>query len=319
MKCEKQYSLALRKRQNGDRFYQHKDYQFKELPIDCGSRYWLADPFLFEKDGITYIFFEAFDLFVRRGKIGYCVYQDDVVSNIKIIIDKPYHLSFPFIFEHDGNIYIMPETNEDKTVRLFRASEFPNKWVEDTILLNNVQACDTILFEKDKQIYLLANEMYAEMHNGIYPSCWVKNVLYNLDLHNFHKVSRTHVLEGDIGVRNAGAVFSDGDVLIRPGQNSPNNEYGKGVIFYDILSLNPYEEKAKFKIDCGEMQKHIDYRYNYDLIGFHTYNSSEHYEIIDFSCIRPLPTLSRIMYFLYRYELIGRVIRKIIRVLRKRM
>ena len=74
---EKMYSVGIRRRINAlDHFWQHDDYEFIECKIDtCGGRYWFADPFLFERDGITYLFFEAFDLVdVKEKKLtAFCV------------------------------------------------------------------------------------------------------------------------------------------------------------------------------------------------------------------------------------------------------
>ena len=54
-------------------FWETNDYLFEECKIECNGRYWLADPFLFERNGITYIFFEALDLITKVGKIGYSI------------------------------------------------------------------------------------------------------------------------------------------------------------------------------------------------------------------------------------------------------
>ena len=109
---EKMYSVGIRRRINAlDHFWQHDDYEFIECKIDtCGGRYWFADPFLFERDGITYLFFEAFDLVECKGKEAYSILcEDGTWSSLKVIIDEKYHLSFPNIFEYGGKMYIMPE------------------------------------------------------------------------------------------------------------------------------------------------------------------------------------------------------------------
>lgn len=107
------YSLAIRKRLNEvDHFWEHDDYTFAEVSIDDCGKYWFADPFVYEKDGVTYLFYEAFDLVQQKGLIGYSVFNQltGEGSAPTIIIDEPFHLSFPNIFEYAGDIYIMPES-----------------------------------------------------------------------------------------------------------------------------------------------------------------------------------------------------------------
>ena len=90
MRKEKIYSIAYRKRDHQeDFFWLHDDYVFKEAQIDNDGRYWFADPFLYERNGRTYIFYEAFDLIERKGKIGYSIIAEDgSFSKPRIIINE---------------------------------------------------------------------------------------------------------------------------------------------------------------------------------------------------------------------------------------
>ena len=205
MKQEKMYRVAIRSKESPDDFFwKHKDYQFIECPIDSKGKYWFADPFLFEKDGITYIFYEALDLVTKLGKIGYSIYNEDgTCSDPKIVIDEKFHMSFPNIFEYNGEIYIMPETCGDWRVRLYKAVKFPDAWEPADILLPDAYACDSIILEEDGKRWLLANEMYHHPPVDSFGSCWVKNVLYEI---NGLTVADggVKVAEGDFGIRNAG-------------------------------------------------------------------------------------------------------------------
>lgn len=289
MTSEKMYSIAIRKRKDiNDFFWNHDDYLFEELRIDCKNRYWLADPFLFEKGGKDYVFYEAFDLIERKGKIGYSIIGGETSQlSIHIVLDEPYHLSFPNIFEYEGEIYMMPETCGDYTIKLFKAISFPDRWEEYEVILSDIYACDTIVIQNNNQKYLLASEMYREQTpNGNYISCWVKNVCYKLN--NNLKVEKEGILvaEGDCGIRNAGKAFMHEGKLYRVGQNCPNKLYGKGLVLFEIESLDPYKEKLLWIKDCEVFNSHIHKLEEYDIIGVHTYNVSEHYEVIDFSQIR---------------------------------
>lgn len=290
MKTEKMYSIAIRRRESpSDFFWNHEDFKFEELNIDCQNRYWLADPFLFEKGGKVYVFYEAFDLIDRKGKIGYSIVEENGRKMpIHIVLEEPYHLSFPNVFEHDGDVYLMPETCDNDTVKLFKATSFPDEWQEDRILLSETYACDSIIIQDslDHQ-YLLANEMYRDQTpNGNYISCWVKNVCYPLS-HQLDVVGDgVIVAEGDCGIRNAGKAFQHEGKLYRVGQNSPNRQYGKGLALFEVESLAPYQEHLLWMKDCDLFDRHIHKFEHDDIIGVHTYNFCQQYEIIDFSQIR---------------------------------
>lgn len=290
MKSEKMYSIAIRKR-NGenDFFWNHDNYIFEELSIDCENRYWLADPFLFEKEGKDYVFYEAFDLIERKGKIGFSVLNENSKElPIHIILDEPYHMSFPYIFEYGGNIFIMPETCDDNAVKLFKAVFFPDLWEEYGVVRANVHACDSIIL-KDLvgNEYLLANETYRDQTpNGNFASCWLRNVLYKLDKDLRAGGKGILVTEGDCGIRNAGNSIRCNGRLYRVGQNCPNKQYGKGLVLFEVESIDPYREKLLWIKDCEDFDCHIQKLKNTEIIGIHTYNISNNYEIIDFSQIR---------------------------------
>ncbi|MCI8297597.1 MAG: hypothetical protein HFG22_17315 [Lachnospiraceae bacterium] len=297
---EKQYTIGLRKRINGDRFFQHDAFLFEEVRINTSGRYWMADPFLFEKDGRVYLFYEAYDLIIQRGYIGYSIIREDGTTTDPKMIIKGHHKSFPYIYENDEGIFIMPESCVDHNIRLFRAVDFPNEWKEERIIIEDIFSVDSILLHEMEKDYLLTSEQYRYPSEEKVISCWVKNRLLEIsgDLTiDPLKITGRVVVEGDKGVRNAGAVFYHDHKLVRPGQNCEDGRYGKGLKFFEINSIDPYTEKLIYEIDCDEMQRHISFfGKKYDLIGVHTYNSSENYEVIDLSYwenLRPWVVLFR--------------------------
>lgn len=287
---EKQYSVGIRKRVNSDRFFQHSNFVFTEVKINTHGRYWFADPFLFEKEGVTYLFYEAFDLVIQKGYIGYSIIHDNgMATDPKMIIRRKFHHSFPFIFEKNGEIYIMPESCSEYNIRLFRATEFPNHWTEDKVLVSDFYGADTIKFNYRGKEFLLSSQQYLNPPKDKVASCWVRNRLYTLDGINITDPAGIIVSEGDRGIRNAGAIFDLGEKLIRPGQYSVGGIYGKGLTFFEIESVEPYKEKIIYEIDCHRMQNHVEFGTDgIKLVGVHTYNASAHYEVIDLSYYKSL-------------------------------
>lgn len=297
-KTEDMYSIAIRRRENSnDYFWKHQDYSFIDCKIPGHNRFWFADPFLFEHNQTLYVFYEAYDLVERKGKIGYSIIKGDQATEPAIIIDEPYHLSFPNIFEYQGNIYIMPESSTDYRVKLFRAVNFPDEWEPADTVLPEAYAVDSIFLQDNNTTYLLANERYHHPPVGKLSSCWVKNMLYPLNS-ELKAISRGElVAEGEYGVRNAGASILTDNMLIRVGQNCNDGNYGQGLVFNQVESVSPYKEKELLYIDAKEMRQHITASVSETIVGTHTYNHSEHYEVIDLIFRRPISKWLKIKRF----------------------
>ena len=272
------------------------------------KRYWAADPFLFSYKGTDFLFYELFDYYRSRGLIAFSTITNGVVSSPKVIIKKPYHLSFPYIFEYNNDIYIMPESCGDKTVRLFKAVNFPNKWVEDNVLLKNINACDTVLLMAQEKKYLLT----SCMPNSDY--CKIENRIYEINEKNVNN-EKNYIMasSGDYGIRNGGAIIYNKEDIIRVGQDCTDGRYGKGLVFWKIKSLNPYNEDELFSVDSTEIGKFIMGFENIEIRGIHTYNSNDKYEVIDFLVKEKVPNYIKMIAFLHRvYKFALRKIRGVI-------
>jgi hypothetical protein len=78
------------------------------------------------------------------------------------VLERPYHLSYPFIFEWDGTTYMVPETEENRTVELSRAEEFPTRWTLDRVLLAGLRAVDGTLAQIDGRWWMFVNIAESE-------------------------------------------------------------------------------------------------------------------------------------------------------------
>jgi glycosyl hydrolase family 43 len=89
----------------------------------------VADPFMTQSDGCWYLFFEVFDAVKRRGSIGLATSRDLWQwSYQKVVLREQFHLSYPHVFESDGDYYMVVETLNRGCVSLYRADSFPNAW-----------------------------------------------------------------------------------------------------------------------------------------------------------------------------------------------
>lgn len=89
----------------------------------------LADPFGLWRDGRLHLFAEAYDYRTRHGVIDYLELDADFrpVSR-STVIREPWHLSYPSVFEADGETWMAPEAFRSGTFTLYRAKRFPDVW-----------------------------------------------------------------------------------------------------------------------------------------------------------------------------------------------
>jgi len=103
--------------------------QLNFIALLVPSSGFLADPFVIEKNGKQFIFFEEYEN--KKGKAHISVITIDEahkVSKPEKVLEKEYHLSYPFVFEWERSFYMIPETAANKTVELYQCTSFPNQW-----------------------------------------------------------------------------------------------------------------------------------------------------------------------------------------------
>lgn len=108
-----------------------------------------ADPFGWQRDGRHFVFFEECPYATRRGHIS--VMELDGGAHPKgpavPVIVEPYHLSYPFLFEFEGGLYMVPEKKATRRVDVYRCVEFPHRWEPVKTLMSGLRIVDATLFE----------------------------------------------------------------------------------------------------------------------------------------------------------------------------
>lgn len=102
---------------------------------DVPARY-VADPFVVRKENRFYMFFEVWNLVTDNGQIGLAVSDDGLIWQYqKIVLKELFHLSYPYVFQWKNAYYMIPESSEAGSIRLYEANPFPVKWSYLTTLL----------------------------------------------------------------------------------------------------------------------------------------------------------------------------------------
>ena len=109
-----QWQLAYRL--GGDRFDQTR---MKYLaPSHAG--FW-ADPFIAEQDGRRFIFFEELSPETNRGHLAAVeVHADGRIGDPVNVLMRDFHLSYPFLFEYQGSLFMAPECASSGRVEVLR-------------------------------------------------------------------------------------------------------------------------------------------------------------------------------------------------------
>lgn len=126
------------------------------LPDD-GSRFY-ADPFAFEHDGTPYIFVEDYPHATRKAVISVSTLDASGVAGPPVpVLEEPHHLSYPQVFAHGGDIWMLPEGSGGLKLTLYRAARFPDRWEPAATLLDG-EISDATLLEHDGSFWLFATE-----------------------------------------------------------------------------------------------------------------------------------------------------------------
>jgi hypothetical protein len=89
----------------------------------------VADPFLIRENNIWNLFFEVYDNDTKQGDLAVATSTNTWTWKYQnVIIDEPFHLSYPYVFKADDGYYLIPESFEANSIRLYKADEFPTKW-----------------------------------------------------------------------------------------------------------------------------------------------------------------------------------------------
>jgi hypothetical protein len=192
----------------------------------------VADPFLARVGDTWNVFFEVFNLKSRRGEIGLATSRDLISWKYeRIVLAEPFHLSYPHIFEWMGTWYMVPETHETSTIRLYRADPFPDKWTLVHTLISGRTFSDATLFRHDNRWWLFTETSPSLQHDTLR--------LYHADdlFGAWIEHPASPVVEGNRrSARPAGSVVSFDGRLIRYAQDCVPR-YGMSVNAFEITAL----------------------------------------------------------------------------------
>ncbi len=231
--------------------YQGQD-PFSLLPCRCGENpvltaekvsdvpaAFVADPFMTRHKDLWYMFFEVVNRRTGKGEIGLArsknlyEWQYD-----RIVLAEPFHLSYPYVFEFNGDYFMVPETHKAQSVRLYKAMDFPWKWKFVREMMKGAYFADASLLHYDNRWWMFV-ETNPELKHDTLRLFSAPDLFSRWDEH-----VKSPILVGDPhAARPAGRLIWSEGHLIRFAQNC-DPVYGADVRAFRVtdLSVDDYEE-----------------------------------------------------------------------------
>ena len=255
-------------------------HRFKFL-LPPRDRFW-ADPFPVFANGRHHIFVEELPFSTNIGHISVLeLDQKGALQGSTRVLVKEHHLSYPFIFEWQGQHFMIPETGANRSIEMYRARTFPYEWELETVLMEGVYAVDATLVDVNGSWWMFANMA-------------VEGAVNTDELHIFQAPSpfgpwrahrRNPVKSDGRCARPAGKLFYWNGDLYRPSQDC-SGRYGSAVVINQVVRLNEceYREMAVSRIEP---------KWAPHLLATHTLNSAPGMTVADVLVRRPRYGLKR--------------------------
>ncbi|MDE3177535.1 MAG: formyl transferase [Pseudomonadota bacterium] len=245
-----------------------------DLPDD-GKRFY-ADPFPVVWRGRTFLFVEDFAHELGKGVISAVEFgPQGPLGAPQPVLERPGHLSYPNVFERDGEMWMIPESGAAGTIDLFRALDFPHSWALERTLVADVVASDATLHEQDGRWW-----MFATVHDGggaFSDALWLWSAP---DFRGPWTPHRANPVLIDIATsRPAGRMFARDGALYRPVQDCRAG-YGAALALarVDRLDEGGFAQSVEAIVrPCAHWPGR----------RLHTFNAAGGYEFVDGSALAP--------------------------------
>jgi hypothetical protein len=229
---------------------------------------YFADPFLWRRQGRLWLFCEELSFCEGKGALACMeVLPNGELSESVRVLSRPYHVSYPAVFEAEGEMFMIPETAGSGCVELYHAVNFPHSWVKVRNLLP-IRAVDStpLVFEGRIWLFVTAIEPAEASYHLL---------LFHADrLDGEWTMHPSSPLSLDVRyARSAGAIVSHNGKLFRPSQDCAPY-YGHRLNFHEITRLDTrgYQERLVRAIDPEAWP---------GMRGVHTYAVCGDLEVID--------------------------------------
>jgi len=258
-----------------------------------------TDPFGLETRNGVVVLAEAFDMRTGRGRIDALATAGGEIRATQDVLPESGHLSYPYLVEHEGDVYCIPETHERNRISLYRADPFPTRWTYVTTLVEGFAGIDASVFRHEGRWWLLCGNHDDECDGKLYG-------FYAESLTGPWHPHALNPLKCDVrSARPAGTPFVHDGVLYRPAQDC-SAAYGGAVTINRVVELSPvaFAEEPVTRVEPDRDGPYPD--------GVHTLAAAGRQTLLDGKRLKFAPgrLLAAGRYFLHRYEAYRRAARE---------
>ena len=228
----------------------HPESGWTNLPDDVVHFY--ADPFPFEWKDRMFLFVEDFDHRLGRGVISVVEFDERGPRHApRPVLDIEVHLSYPFVFEHAGEIWMIPESLGRRSIDLYRAETFPGRWSLESTLVADIAASDATLLKQGGEWWMMATVQEDPLGSWS-DALYLWRAPTPLGPWIAHKGNP--VLVDIASARPAGRVVRRGGRLVRPVQDCRGG-YGAALALATITRLDEdaFEQRIDARICPGPL------------------------------------------------------------------
>jgi hypothetical protein len=228
-----------------------------------------ADPFAIEKNGRYFVFFEELPYAKGKAHISMVEVKRDGSHSAPVkVLERDYHLSYPFLIEEGGELYMIPESGRNASVEIYRCVDFPLRWKHEKTLVEGVRLVDATFHRAPDRWWMFANSASSGSR------------VFDDELHLFHaeqllgpwQAHRRNPVKSDARCsRPAGRLFWRNGGLYRPAQICVPL-YGAGLSINRVqrLTVDDYTERQVERVLPAN-----------GLLGVHTLNRAGDLTVID--------------------------------------
>jgi hypothetical protein len=240
----------------------------------------LADPFGLWRDGRLHVFAEAFDYRRRHGVIEVLELDAGLrLASRRTVLREPWHLSYPQVVEHEGEVWMAPEAHRSGALTLYRAQAYPDRWVAAARLELDTPPIDATLMRHGGLWWLAYAPAGPQSHKqGRLHLAFAETLTGRWRTHpgNPVRVDRT-------SSRPGGTPFVWDGVLTLPVQDC-RRSYGAGLRLLRILEMTPDRFEAEATAALAPPQPAGGY-----VDGMHTLSACGDVTLIDVKRIDRTP------------------------------
>ena len=218
---------------------------FRLKPVKLPKNEFWADPFIFNYKDDNYVFFENYEYSSKKGKISCGRIKNNELVDVKDVLNLDYHLSYPFIFKDKGAIFLMPETNTNNRLEIYKCIDFPNKWELYTTAFEGEKVADAFFYTDNNNCKWLFINKKDDLYSPINSDLFIYKV-DTLKLNHLEPHLQNPVIINSKTARNGGAIFNYKNEIYRPSQANIEGVYGRALNINKIekLTIDEYIEKT---------------------------------------------------------------------------